>query len=103
MRGPSEDYKDFDDRRRRAVAVANDKAGGPYKNVPISLVGAFFAGSFPAYCALLAAGYNGDRLQIPLICAGLATAAIAYLLIWERNKAWNKAYEQHLEATKPRE
>jgi len=102
MRGPSEDFKDFHDRRNRAVTAANEKAG-PHRNVPMSLIGAFFAGSFPAYCALIAAGYNGDRLQIPLICAGLATAAIVYLLIWERNKIWNKAFEQYLEQTKPRE
>lgn len=103
MRGPSEDFNDFDARSKRAVTAANEKAGGPYRNVPISLIGAFFAGSFPAYCALIAAGYNGERLQIPLICAGLATAGIAYLLMWERNKLWNKAYEQYLEKTKPRE
>jgi len=101
MRDSAEEFANFDQRRKRAVTVANEKAGGAYRNVPISMIGAFFAGSFPAYCALVAAGYNGDRLQIPLICAGLATAAIAYLLIWERNKLWNKAYERYLEETEP--
>lgn len=41
-------------------------------------IGHFAIATLPAYFALLAAGYDGDRLQVPLIAGG----AVAAALIW---------------------
>lgn len=101
MRGPNEGDDDYSRRIKQAQTYADDKVGSSVRSVPVSLIGAFFAGSFPAYLSLLVAGYDGDRLQLPLICAGAFTAAFAYLLIWERDKMRNRACEQYLKETSP--
>jgi len=96
----SETPDDFAGRSKHAENHANITIGPLPGSVPLNIIVAFLSGSLPAYFALLAFGYDGKRLQIPLICAGLAVAGLAYLLHWERDKRWMKAYLSHLDRTK---
>ncbi|WP_286920085.1 MULTISPECIES: hypothetical protein [Pseudomonas] len=101
MRGVKENDDDFFKRYRRAESHANDKQGVRPKSPTLWLVMSFFAGSLPAYFCLLIAGYNGERLQIPLICAGLVLVGITYLLVRERQKLWHREFTLYMERTKP--
>ncbi|MBM5460261.1 hypothetical protein H8F21_22105 [Pseudomonas sp. P66] len=101
MRGTTENDDEFFKRFRRAESLADEKQGRKPQAPMLWLVSSFFAGSLPAYFCLLIAGYNGERLQIPLICAGLVLTGIAYLLIREKQKLWHKEFMQYMERTKP--
>lgn len=101
MRGEKENEDEFWNRLRRAEAHANDKQGPKPRSPGLWLFLSFFAGSLPAYFCLLIAGYNGERLQVPLICAGLVVVAITYLLVREREKLWHREFTLYMERTKP--
>lgn len=101
MRGATEGDDEFFKRFKRAEAYATEKQGAMPRAPMLWLVLSFFAGSMPAYFCLLIAGYNGERLQIPLICAGLVLTAITYLLVLERQKLWRKEFSMYMERTKP--
>lgn len=103
MRGDKESDEDFYKRINRAQKHADEKRGRPPQAVAMWLVSAFFAGSLPAYFALMISGYNSNRLEIPLMFAGAALSGLTYLLIRESQKLWHKEYMRYLEQTKPEE
>ena len=103
MRGNTESDEDFHKRLYRAQRHADEKRGRPPQAVALWVVSAFFAGSLPAYFALIVSGYDSNRLELPLMFAGAALSGLTYLLIRESQKLWHKEYTSYLTQTKPQD
>ena len=89
-------------RHQEAEAFTTSILGpAPKGNAGAVAIFAFFATSFPAYCALLLAGYNGDKLQIPLISIRALSAAAAYAYVNSQSSKWHKAHQQRMSETAP--
>lgn len=89
-------------RHKEAEVFTAAKLGpAPRSNQGQIAVFAFFATSLPAYFALLFAGFNGDRLQIPLISIGAISAAATYFYLNAQYSKWHNTHQQRMIETAP--
>lgn len=67
-------------------------------------IGVFCLATLPAYFSLLAFGENVDRLEIPLLLAGVVAVALLWSISALDQRIWNKnrdTWERKLNERKP--